>query len=121
MLPSRPPTAGEPGCGDRRCRPRSRTRVRVAPAACPGRQEVAGLLVRPDGIVAWAGEAETGDGLSPGHWRGGSAGTADENPARARPHLLVRKVLSPRGSRVSFSVRPGGPSPSRRCDAVSRR
>ncbi|MFD9480104.1 FAD-dependent oxidoreductase [Streptomyces nojiriensis] len=43
-------------------------RVRVATAACAGRPEPAGLLVRPDGIVAWAGDAgdaaDTGDGLA---------------------------------------------------------
>ncbi|MFA7762056.1 FAD-dependent oxidoreductase [Streptomyces sp. NRRL S-448] len=37
-------------------------RVRVVTAACPGRPEPAGLLVRPDGIVAWA--ADAGDGLA---------------------------------------------------------
>ncbi|WKD33537.1 FAD-dependent oxidoreductase [Streptomyces xanthophaeus] len=40
-------------------------RVRVATAACPDRPEAAGLLVRPDGIVAWAGNAaDTADGLA---------------------------------------------------------
>ncbi|WP_329099993.1 FAD-dependent oxidoreductase [Streptomyces sp. NBC_01439] len=40
-------------------------RVRVTTVACPGRPELAGLLVRPDGIVAWASDAgdapDTGD------------------------------------------------------------
>lgn len=35
-------------------------RVRVVTGTCPGRPDPAGLLVRPDGIVAWA--ADTGDG-----------------------------------------------------------
>ncbi|MBT2452553.1 FAD-dependent oxidoreductase [Streptomyces sp. ISL-43] len=40
-------------------------RVRIATTACPGSPELAGLLVRPDGIVAWAADAgdtsDTGD------------------------------------------------------------
>ncbi|MFD3468154.1 FAD-dependent oxidoreductase [Streptomyces sp. NPDC058682] len=36
--------------------------VRVVTAACPGGPEPAGLLVRPDGIVAWA--AGAGDGVA---------------------------------------------------------
>ncbi|MER6354125.1 FAD-dependent monooxygenase [Streptomyces sp. NPDC001634] len=39
-------------------------RVGVLTVACPGRPELAALLVRPDGFVAWAaGEGDTGDGL----------------------------------------------------------
>ncbi|MFB7264377.1 FAD-dependent oxidoreductase [Streptomyces nojiriensis] len=37
-------------------------RVRVVTAACPDGPEPAGLLVRPDGIVAWAVGAGDGDG-----------------------------------------------------------
>ncbi|MGW6576180.1 FAD-dependent oxidoreductase [Streptomyces sp. NPDC054945] len=54
-------------------------RVRVVTAACPGRPEPAGLLVRPDGIIAWAADAEDApdsgdrlDGLTDAlaHWFG---------------------------------------------------
>ncbi|MFG2140520.1 FAD-dependent monooxygenase [Streptomyces sp. NPDC048650] len=39
-------------------------RVRVHTAACPGRPDLAALLVRPDGCTAWAADAgDTADGL----------------------------------------------------------
>ncbi|MFG3292843.1 FAD-dependent monooxygenase [Streptomyces sp. NPDC048179] len=37
-------------------------RVDVLTAACPGRPELTGLLVRPDGFVAWAAEGADGNG-----------------------------------------------------------
>ncbi|MFD7664154.1 FAD-dependent oxidoreductase [Streptomyces sp. NPDC059788] len=37
-------------------------RLRVVTARCPDRPELAGLLVRPDGITAWAADAEAGRG-----------------------------------------------------------
>ncbi|WP_371616976.1 FAD-dependent oxidoreductase [Streptomyces sp. NBC_00454] len=39
--------------------------LRVITASCPARPELAALLVRPDGIVAWAADTtDTGDGLA---------------------------------------------------------
>ncbi|GGM86007.1 FAD-dependent oxidoreductase [Streptomyces fuscichromogenes] len=39
-------------------------RVDIVTAACPGRPELTGLLVRPDGFVAWAaGQGDGGEGL----------------------------------------------------------
>ncbi|WP_260638243.1 FAD-dependent monooxygenase [Streptomyces angustmyceticus] len=37
-------------------------RIRVLPARCPGRPELAGLLVRPDGCTAWAADSPGGPG-----------------------------------------------------------
>jgi 2-polyprenyl-6-methoxyphenol hydroxylase-like FAD-dependent oxidoreductase len=36
--------------------------VDVLTTTCPGRPELAGLLVRPDGVTAWAGDATDADG-----------------------------------------------------------
>ncbi|OKK15671.1 FAD-dependent oxidoreductase [Streptomyces sp. CB00455] len=65
-------------------------RVRVVTAACPGRPELAGLLVRPDGVVAWASDAgdasepDAGGGLADvlPRWCGapGRAGRTAEDP-----------------------------------------
>jgi hypothetical protein len=53
-------------------------RVDVRTVACPGRPELAGLLVRPDGFVAWAadGDDEGGDALGQALelWFGASVG-----------------------------------------------
>ncbi|MER7180107.1 FAD-dependent monooxygenase [Streptomyces hyaluromycini] len=50
-------------------------RVDVVTVACPGRPELTGLLVRPDGFVAWAADqGDSGEGLGEGleetldHW-----------------------------------------------------
>ncbi|MFG2481411.1 FAD-dependent oxidoreductase [Streptomyces virginiae] len=67
-------------------------RVRLVTTACPGRPDLAGLLVRPDGITAWAldagGGPDTGDGLGDAlsRWFGTpTAGRPTGRPSRSGP------------------------------------
>ncbi|MEU2789171.1 FAD-dependent monooxygenase [Streptomyces sp. NPDC007100] len=53
-------------------------RLRVVTAYCPGRPELAGLLVRPDGVVAWGTDADALRGMP----RGEEGADGDISPAR---------------------------------------
>ncbi|WP_242585985.1 FAD-dependent monooxygenase [Streptomyces sp. MST-110588] len=68
-------------------------RVRVVTATCPARPELAGLLVRPDGITAWAADAVPGaDGTAP------VRDIRDAHDVRdARGAADVREALGTRG------------------------